>query len=218
MGRYGNTPARRGAIIIGETKGAHVPPIIIRSGNGRCEPPIKNAMAIWVAFIKNARHGLASRNRRARKGKSKHNTLCFSTFALTGRKLHGTLYPGCRFACPGLRRPLGFQPAWDVRAMRYHCLFSPLSQFRYSSEPCGTEIFRPQITDTMRGAFIKKHGYHRCARMGLFTDHLLLLRCLLLGVDAPPAQRNATDFSHAERNMYRSMPHDGACLIRGRSV
>ena len=47
----------------------------------------------------------------SRKGKSKHNTLCFSTFALTWRKLHGTLYPGCRFACPGLRRSLGFQPA-----------------------------------------------------------------------------------------------------------
>ena len=30
---------------------------------------------------------------------------------LAGRKLHGTLYPGCRFACPGLRRSLGFQPA-----------------------------------------------------------------------------------------------------------
>ena len=49
-------------------------------------------------------------------------------------------------------------------------------------------------TDTMRGAFIKKHGYHRCARMGLFTDCLLLLRCLPLGFDAPSAQRIATDF------------------------
>ena len=57
------------------------------------------------------------------------------------------VYPGCRFACPGLRRSLGFQPAWDVRAMRYHLLFSPLSQFRYSSEPCGTGMFshRSQI-------------------------------------------------------------------------
>ena len=49
------------------------------------------------------------------RAKAKHNTLCFSTFALTGRKLHGTLYPGCRFAYPGLRRSLGFQPTWVVR-------------------------------------------------------------------------------------------------------
>ena len=51
--------------------------------------------------------------------------------------------------------------------------------------PCATRIFLPQMpqidTETMRGAFIKKHGYHRCARMGLFTDCLFLLRCLLLG-------------------------------------
>ena len=33
------------------------------------------------------------------KGKSKHNTLCFNTFTLTWRKLHGTLYPGRHFAC-----------------------------------------------------------------------------------------------------------------------
>ena len=50
------------------------------------------------------------------------------------------------------------------------------------------------LTETMRAAFIKKHGLHRCARMGLFTDSLLLLRCLPLGFDAPPAQRIATDF------------------------
>ena len=80
----------------------------------------------------------------------------------------------------------------------------------------------PQIarsnTDAIRGAFIKKHGYHRCARMGLFTDCLLLLRCLPLGFDALSARQIDTDFSHAESNMYGSMPHDGACLIRGRSV
>ena len=136
------------------------------------------------------------------------------------------------------------------------------------------------------GCLYQKHGLHRCARMGLFTDSLLLLRCLQLGFDAPPAQRIATDFfaggrcaaerkicgnprdlwattkrtmakeqagciysptdlsdkhrchagclsitqiapsarqidtdfSHAESNMYGSMPHDGACLIRGKSV
>ena len=48
----------------------------------------------------------------------------------------------------------------------------------------GTGMFshRPQLdTETMRVAFIKKHRFHRCARMGLFTDRLLLLRCLLLG-------------------------------------
>ena len=28
----------------------------------------------------------------------------------------------------------------------------------------------------MRGAFIKEHGFHRCARIGLFTDRLVLRR------------------------------------------
>ena len=131
---------------------------------------------------------------------------------------------GCRFACPGLRRSLGFQPAWVVRAIRYHLLFSPLGLSGTRRVPhaldmrkiCGNprdlwattkrtmlknrqNVFvLPRIsqisTDTMRGAFIKKHGYHRCARMGLFTDCLLLLRCLPLGFDAPSAQRIATDF------------------------
>ena len=74
--------------------------------------------------------------------------------------------------------------------------------------PCGTGIFLPQMpqidTETMQGAFIKKHGLHRCARMGLFTDSLLLLRCLPLGFDAPSAQRIATDFSHAENLSMRA--------------
>ncbi len=48
------------------------------------------------------------------------------------------------------------------------------------------------------GCLYQKHGLHRCARMGLFTDCLLLLRCLPLGFDAPSAQRIATDFSQAE--------------------
>ena len=34
---------------------------------------------------------------------------------------------------------------------------------------------------------------HRCARMGLFTDSLLLLRCPLLGFDAQSAQRIDTN-------------------------
>ena len=70
----------------------------------------------------------------------------------------------------------------------------------------------PQIsqisTDTMRCAFIKKHGLHRCARMGLFTDSLLLLRCLQLGFDAPSAQRIATDF-FAGGELCGRMSHDG---------
>ena len=70
----------------------------------------------------------------------------------------------------------------------------------------------------IRGAFIKNtditdaHGW-------VFSR--IIYSCsaaYCLGFDAPPAQRIATDFSHAESNMYRSMPHDGAYLIRGRSV
>ena len=35
----------------------------------------------------------------------------FNAFALSGRDCSNTWYPGCRFACPGLSAPLGFQPA-----------------------------------------------------------------------------------------------------------
>ena len=45
----------------------------------------------------------------------------------------------------------------------------------------------------LRGAFIKKHGYHRCARIGLFTDRLLLRRIQRRGFDAPSARRIGTD-------------------------
>ena len=38
------------------------------------------------------------------KGKSKHKTLCFSTFALTGRNLHGNIIPRAP-----LRLPLGYE-------------------------------------------------------------------------------------------------------------
>ena len=37
---------------------------------------------------------------------------CLKAFALTGRDCSNTRYPGCRFACPGLLAPLGFQPAF----------------------------------------------------------------------------------------------------------
>ena len=58
------------------------------------------------------------------------------------------------------------------------------------------------------GCLYQKHGLHRCARMGLFTDSLLLLRCLQLGFDAPPAQRIATDF-FAGGELCGRMSHDG---------
>ena len=69
----------------------------------------------------------------------------------------------------------------------------------------------PQIAARHRnhaGCFIKKHRFHRCARMGLFTDCLLLLRCLPLGFDAPSAQRIATDF-FASGELCGRMSHDG---------
>ena len=56
--------------------------------------------------------------------------------------------------------------------------------------------------------FYQKHGLHRCARMGLFTDSLLLLRCPLLGFDAQSAQRIATDF-FAGGELCGRMSHDG---------
>ena len=36
---------------------------------------------------------------------------CLKAFALSGRDCSNMRYPGCRFACPGLCAPLGFQPA-----------------------------------------------------------------------------------------------------------
>ena len=68
----------------------------------------------------------------------------------------------------------------------------------------------------MRGAFIKKHGF-RCAQMGLFTDSLLLLRCLPLGFDAPPAQWIGTDFSQAEGAL-RCEKSVEICEICGRQL
>ena len=48
---------------------------------------------------------------------------------------------------------------------------------------------------------------HRC-----HADYLSITQIAL------SARQIDTDFSHAESNMYGSMPHDGACLIRGKSV
>ncbi|WP_337469799.1 hypothetical protein, partial [Hallella sp.] len=37
--------------------------------------------------------------------------LIINAFALSRAHVNPNGYPGCRFACPGLRRSLGFQPA-----------------------------------------------------------------------------------------------------------
>ena len=58
---------------------------------------------------------------------------------------------------------------------------------------------------------------HRWARMGLFTDSLLLLRCLPLGFDAPSAQRIGTDFSQAEGAL-QSEKSVEICGICGRQI
>ena len=53
--------------------------------------------------------------------------------------------------------------------------------------------------------------------MGLFTDSLLLLRCLPLGFDAPSAQRIGTDFSQAEGAL-RSEKSVEICGICGQQI
>ena len=88
--------------------------------------------------------------------------------------------------------------------------------------PCATRIFLPQMpqidTETMRGAFIKKHGLHRCARMGLFTDSLLLLRCLPLGLSMRRRRNgSARIFSQAEGAL-RSEKSVEICEICGRQL
>ena len=52
----------------------------------------------------------------------------------------------------------------------------------------------------------------------LSDKHRCHADCLSITQIAPSARQIDTDFSQAESNMYGSMPHDGACLIRGRSV
>ena len=52
----------------------------------------------------------------------------------------------------------------------------------------------------------------------LSDKHRCHADCLSITQIAPSARQIDTDFSHAESNMYGSMPHDGACLIRGKSV
>ena len=85
---------------------------------------------------------------------------------------------------------------------------------------CGTGIFFPQIalifTDAIRAAFIKKHETRRSPtdrRGGNCTDahgwvfSRIVYSCsaaYCLGFDAPPAQRIATDFSHAENLSMRA--------------
>ena len=41
----------------------------------------------------------------------------FNAFALSGRDCSNTGDPGCRYACPGLSAPLGFQPALVSRVL-----------------------------------------------------------------------------------------------------
>ena len=79
-------------------------------------------------------------------------------------------------------------------------------------------------TDTMRGAFIKKHETRRSPtdrRGGNITDahgwvfSRIVYSCsaaYCLGFDAPPAQRIATDFSHAENLSMRARFNGHALL------
>ena len=52
----------------------------------------------------------------------------------------------------------------------------------------------------------------------LSDKHRCHADCLSITQIAPSARQIDTDFSQAESNMYGSMPHDGACLIRGKFV
>ena len=47
---------------------------------------------------------------------------CLKAFALSGRDCSNTRYPGCRFACPGLGAPLGFQPALSKSESWVRCV------------------------------------------------------------------------------------------------
>ena len=83
------------------------------------------------------------------------------------------------------------------------CIYSPTDRTRrFSQKPCGVPLS-------------KKHGLHRCARMGLFTDSLLLLRCPLLGFDAQSAQR--IGFFRMRRVVWENVTR-WACLVCEKSV
>ena len=55
---------------------------------------------------------------------------CLKAFALSRRDCSNTRYPGCRFACPGLWAPLGFQPALAKSETLVIRLLSPLQNYR----------------------------------------------------------------------------------------
>ena len=66
------------------------------------------------------------------------------------------------------------------------------------------------------GCLYQKHGLHRCARMGLFTDSLLLLRCPPLGFRCAVG---ATDrgFFRMRRVVWENVTR-WACLVCEKSV
>ena len=72
----------------------------------------------------------------------------------------------------------------------------------FSQKPCGVPLS-------------KKHGLHRCARMGLFTDSLLLLRCLPLGFRCAAGAKDR--FFRMRRVVWENVTR-WACLVCEKSV
>ena len=130
---------------------------------------------------------------------------------------------GCRFACPGLRRSLGFQPAWVGGAIRFHLLFSPLGLSGTRRVPHALDMRKicgnpRDLWATTKRTMAKEQAGCIYSPTDLSDKHRCHADYLSITQIAPSARQIDTDFSHAESNMYGSMPHDGACLIRGKSV
>ena len=64
---------------------------------------------------------------------------CLKAFALSGRDCSNTWYPGCRFACPGLWAPLGFQPAFAKSETWVNYICASVGVRRCNFQSCGVE-------------------------------------------------------------------------------
>ena len=83
-------------------------------------------------------------------------------------------YPGCRFACPGLRAPLGFQPAWDAASLALWGRYSQTEK----------EWGYPFFIHRTWGLEIFSNLFCLTIKMNIWTKrmHKFRIICLMIGV------------------------------------
>ena len=104
-----------------------------------------------------------------------------------------------------IREICGQQISAQFAKEQAECIYSPTDRTRrFSQKPCGVPLS-------------KKHGLHRCARMGLFTDSLLLLRCPPLGFRCAVGATDCHGFFRMRRVVWENVTR-WACLVCEKSV